>query len=52
LSGQVEIEAEGDKSLIEELLKMVRVGPRSARVTDMQIEWIKCKNNEINFEIQ
>jgi acylphosphatase len=31
-SGEVEIEIEGDRSLIEEFIKEVKVGPRSAQV--------------------
>lgn len=38
-SGNVEIEAEGDRSLLEEFIKQVKVGPRSARVTNLKIEW-------------
>lgn len=37
--GTVEIEAEGEKSFIEELIRQIRVGPRSARVADLRINW-------------
>jgi acylphosphatase len=50
-SGGVEIEAEGDRSLIEEFLKQVKVGPRAAHVADMKIEWIKCKEIHSGFEV-
>ncbi len=33
-TGTVEVEAEGDRSLIEELVRQVRVGPRSAQVNE------------------
>lgn len=42
-NGSVEIEAEGDRSLLEELIKEVKVGPRSARVTNLTIEWKDSK---------
>jgi acylphosphatase len=42
-NGSVEIEAEGDRSLLEELIKEVKVGPRSARVTNLRIEWKDSK---------
>ena len=37
--GNVEITVEGDRSLIEEFIGMVKVGPRLARVNDLLIEW-------------
>src|SRR3990172_8067569 len=39
-NGNVEIEAEADRSLLEELIKEVKVGPRSAHITNLRIEWI------------
>ena len=37
--GNVEIDASGDRSLIEELIRYVKVGPRGARVINLKIEW-------------
>ena len=37
--GNVEIDASGDRSLIEELIRHVKVGPRGARVVNLKIEW-------------
>ena len=51
-SGDVEIEVEGDRSLIEEFIKLVKVGPRAARVKDMKIEWIKCTGAQSGFEVR
>ncbi len=51
-SGEVEIEAEGDRSLIEELIKQVKVGPRSAHVADMKIEWLEYKGFSSGFLVQ
>ena len=51
-SGDVEIEAEGDRSLVEEFIKQVKVGPRAAHVKDMKIEWIKCTETHSGFEVQ
>ena len=50
-SGEVEIEAEGDRSLIEEFIGLVKTGPRAAEVTDVKIDWIKCTGNPPGFEI-
>ena len=38
-NGNVEIMADGDRSLIEDLIKKVKVGPRSAHVSDVRLEW-------------
>jgi acylphosphatase len=51
-SGDVEIEAEGDRSLIEEFINQVKVGPRTARVTDLKIRWINCINTYSGFEVR
>jgi acylphosphatase len=51
-SGDVEMEAEGDRSLVEEFIKEVKLGPRAAQVKDMKIEWIKCSNTQSRFEVR
>lgn len=49
----VEIEAEADRSLLEEFLKEVKVGPRSAHVTNLRIEWKESKPPEFHrFDIR
>jgi acylphosphatase len=50
--GSVEIDAEGDRSLLEDLLKEVRVGPRSAQVNDVRIEWGDPVHRSTHFEIR
>ncbi len=49
--GSVEIEVEGDRSAIEELIRLVKVGPRSAQVTDMKLEWKNLEHHYSHFEI-
>ena len=51
-TGEVEIEVEGERSLVEELIARVRVGPRAAHVTDISIEWRKPGHRFTNFEIR
>jgi acylphosphatase len=51
-SGEVEIEVEGDRSLIEEFMKEVKVGPRVAHVKDFKIEWLRCTTSDKSFEIR
>ncbi len=51
-NGNVEIEAEADRSLLEELIKEIKVGPRSAHVTNLRIEWKDADPSEYDrFEI-
>lgn len=51
-NGDVEIEVEGDRSLIEELIKEVKVGPRTAHVSDVMIEWKPYQARFQNFDVR
>jgi acylphosphatase len=51
-NGDVEIEAEGDRSLIEEFIKIVKVGPSSAFVKDLKIEWKEVQNRHDGFKVR
>ncbi len=50
--GTVEVEAEGERSLLEELVRQVRVGPRSAQVTNVVLEWKPTANHFTHFQIR
>ena len=50
--GGVEIEAEGQRSLLEELIKELRVGPRASRVTEIAVEWQSPRHEMTEFKIQ
>ena len=50
--GNVEIEAEGDRSLVEEFIRDVKRGPRSAHVTNLRIEWREPTYRATRFEIR
>ena len=50
--GDVEIKVEGDRSLVEDLIQQVKVGPRSARVTDVKVAWESCHHQFAGFEIR
>lgn len=39
IDGRVEIVAEGGKGLVEQFIKDLRIGPISAHVTDVRVEW-------------
>ena len=51
-NGTVEIVAEGERSLLEDLVKQVRLGPRSAQVTDVVLEWKNPTNHFTHFQIR
>ena len=50
--GDVEIKVEGDRSLVEDLIQQVKVGPRSARVIDVKVAWESCHYKFSEFEIR
>lgn len=51
-NGDVEIETEGDRSLIEEFIREVKVGPRAAKVNDIKICWKEPEQHYKHFEIR
>ena len=50
--GEVEVEAEGERPGLESLIAEVKRGPRSARVTDVQVEWKTPAGEYTRFEIR
>jgi acylphosphatase len=52
IDGSVLTVAEGEKGLIEELIKKLKVGPRAASVRNTRIEWREFKNEFSTFEIE
>ena len=51
-NGDVRIVAEGERGLIEDLVKSASRGPRSAHVAEVMIEWQEPKNDFHGFEIR
>jgi len=51
-NGDVRIVAEGERGLIEDLVKSTRRGPRSAHVAGVTVEWEQPKNDFHAFEIR
>ena len=51
-NSDVEIEVEGERSLLESFLGEVKIGPRSAHVKDLKIEWQPYENKYAEFEIR
>ena len=50
--GSVEILVEGERSLIEELIHDVKVGPRAGYVTDVKIQWKEPEEQYKEFIIR
>ena len=50
-NGDVETEVEGEKGLIEELIKKLRIGNRSSRVSDIHVDWQENENKYSGFRI-
>ncbi len=51
-NGNVEVEVEGERGLIEELIVSLKVGNRLSRVTDVIIQWLNFENKYQNFQIR
>jgi acylphosphatase len=51
-NGDVEIQVEGNRSLVEDLIQQVKVGPRAAEVTDVQVVWEKFEHKFSGFQIR
>ena len=47
----VSAQVEGDRSLIESLIAELRVGPQSAVVSDVNVEWIEFKEGFSDFKV-
>jgi len=52
VNGDVEVVAEGDRSLIEELIKDVKRGPRASHVTEIELAWREPSESYPNFGIR
>ncbi len=48
----VQVEVEGNRSLVEEFISQLKIGPRSAQVKDVRIEWSDPKNLFLGFSIK
>ena len=51
-NGDVEVEVEGERSLLESFIVEVKIGTRSAHVKDLKLEWQAFENKYRSFEIR
>ncbi|KPL04333.1 MAG: acylphosphatase [candidate division Zixibacteria bacterium SM23_73_2] len=49
---QVEIEVEGDRGMIMDFLKEIKIGPTSAHITSVNVQWDEYKRKFDNFDIR
>ncbi len=50
--GAVEVEAEGDSAVLEAFLKDLRIGPRAAEVTGMDVERLTPGKGYRDFDVR
>lgn len=48
-NGDVEVVAEGEDGLVKDFVKLLKVGPRTSRVTSVHVEEIECSNKYSGF---
>ena len=48
----VEVVVEGQRQAVEELLAFLRVGPRAAFVTDVDVQWLAATDEFERFEVR
>jgi len=51
-NGDVEVEVEGYRTMIIDFIKELKIGARSAHVTDIKIEWSEHENKYKIFDIK
>ncbi len=52
MTGEVEVLAEGDRTLLEEFLAELRRGPRGARVTEALVSWEEPRGEFEDFSVR
>jgi acylphosphatase len=51
-SGDVEVNVEGERGMIEELIKHLKVGPRWSVVKDVKITWKQFEGKYTGFSVE
>jgi acylphosphatase len=51
-SGEVEVEVEGNEGIVKSFIEEVRIGPRSAHITRVDISINPCTYKYTNFEVK
>lgn len=51
-TGEVLTEVEGDESLIQELIKQLKIGPSKSHIVNCSVDWSEYKNEFKRFEVR
>lgn len=51
-SGDVEVEVEGEKGLISDFIKALRIGPPSAHVIEIDVKWHSPRGQFVGFQVK
>ena len=51
-TGEVLTEVEGEETLIQELIKQLRIGPMKSHIVNCTVEWSEYKNEFKRFEVR
>ena len=51
-TGEVLTVVEGERSIVEELIKKLKVGPMHASVKSCKVNWLEPKNDFTDFEVR
>lgn len=51
-TGDVEVAVEGERGLILEFIKALRMGPPSAHVATLQVEWHSPQGKFVDFQLK
>ncbi|MBL7075358.1 acylphosphatase [candidate division KSB1 bacterium] len=51
-NGNVEVVAEGDRGAVEELIQILKVGPRMASVRNLTVQWVEPQGKFTSFRIE
>ena len=51
VNGHVEVVAEGPRANLENLISFLKIGPRSAQVNNVKIEWLSTTGEFNNFNV-
>ncbi len=49
--GRVELELEGNKTVIEAFVQQLKIGPPAGRVTEIETEWSRADGRYSNFSV-
>jgi len=52
MGGQVEVVAEGNRDQLEKLLSQLQVGPRSAQVENIEVNWEQATGEFHSFNVR